>query len=324
MLNGVINVYKEKGFTSFDVVAKLRGILKQKKIGHTGTLDPDATGVLPVCLGIGTKLCDMLTDKSKEYKAVMLFGMDTDTEDVSGKVLSRMSVSDMEKTILETFGKDNCADNAGLEQIIADVIMSFVGPYSQIPPMYSAIKVDGKKLYELARAGITIERKPRNVEIYSIDIEKIEFPRVYFTVHCMKGTYIRSLCRDIAKKLNVCGCMEELTRTKVSIFELDKSLTLAEIEAIVKDESKDISDYIKKVDEVFDTYEKVYVKSEFVKLAHNGNEMFTNMINEAEKLQAGEFYRVYDDENVFIGVFKYSSELDKLCMIKMFYQNVLS
>ena len=173
MINGVINIYKERGFTSHDVVAKLRGILKQKKIGHTGTLDPDAEGVLPVCLGKGTRLCDMLTDHSKVYEAVLLLGQSTDTQDVSGTVLQEAPVDVSEEEVREA-------------------IMSFVGPYDQIPPMYSALKVNGQKLCDLARAGKEVERKARPVEIYEIQIEEIHLPRVRMTVSCSKGTYIRT------------------------------------------------------------------------------------------------------------------------------------
>ena len=197
MYNGVIIVNKEKGFTSHDVVAKLRGILKQKKIGHTGTLDPDATGVLPVCLGHATKLCDMLTDKDKTYETVMLLGSVTDTQDISGQVLKSVDV-------------DSLRDNGELtDDQILEVIESFVGDYNQIPPMYSALKVNGKKLYELAREGIEIERKARLVKILAIENVRIEFPRVYMTVSCSKGTYIRTLCHDIGEKLMCGACMED-------------------------------------------------------------------------------------------------------------------
>ena len=195
MYNGVINIYKERGFTSFDVVAKLRGILKQKKIGHTGTLDPDAEGVLVVCLGKATKLCDILTDKDKSYEATMLLGVTTDTEDQTGNVLSRQEVT--------------CS-----EQEAEQAVMSFVGSYDQIPPMYSAIKVNGKKLYELARKGIEVERAPRKVEIHQIEITKISLPSVSFSVSCGKGTYIRALARDIGRALNSGAYLTALCRTR--------------------------------------------------------------------------------------------------------------
>ena len=175
MIHGIINVYKEKGFTSHDVVAKLRGIVGQKKIGHTGTLDPDATGVLPVCLGKATKLCDLLTDKDKAYEAVMLLGMTTDTQDVTGRILEEKST--------ETLTADK----------VREVIESFIGDYDQIPPMYSALKVNGKKLYELAREGKVVERKARPVKILDIRIIEMDLPRVRMEVSCSKGTYIRTL-----------------------------------------------------------------------------------------------------------------------------------
>ena len=190
MPSGIINVYKEKGYTSFDVVAKLRGILKTKKIGHTGTLDPDAEGVLPVCLGKATKVCDLLTDKDKEYETVMLLGTVTDTQDISGEILEQREVT-------------------VTEEHVRAAVMSFVGDYSQIPPMYSALKVGGKKLCDLARAGVTVERAARQVKIHSITILSVELPRVAMCVECSKGTYIRTLCQDIGEKLGCGACMEE-------------------------------------------------------------------------------------------------------------------
>lgn len=219
MVNGILNVYKEKGYTSHDVVAKLRGIVGQKKIGHTGTLDPDAEGVLPVCLGRATKVCDMLTEKDKTYEAVLLLGKETDTQDISGTVL-------------------RVGETEGLTQEqVKDCVMSFVGEYDQIPPMYSALKVNGKKLYELAREGKTIERKSRKVEIKEIRILEMALPRVRMEVSCSKGTYIRTLCHDIGEKLGCFGCMESLLRTKVSRFELESSLKLSEIQKKERKES---------------------------------------------------------------------------------------
>jgi tRNA pseudouridine55 synthase len=199
MVNGIINIYKEKGFTSFDVVAKMRGIAHQKKIGHTGTLDPDAEGVLPVCLGKATKVCDLLTEKDKEYEAVLLLGTTTDTQDITG-------------TVLRT------ADVNVSEEAVREAVLSFVGSYAQIPPMYSALKVDGKKLCDLARTGVTVERKARTVEIYRIEILSVDIPRVRFRVHCSKGTYIRTLCQDIGEQLGCGGCMESLLRIRVAQF----------------------------------------------------------------------------------------------------------
>lgn len=180
-MDGVIVIRKEKGFTSHDVVAKLRGILHMKKIGHTGTLDPDAEGVLPVALGKATRLVDMITDKEKTYEAVMRLGVVTDTQDMSGTVLSQTT------------------ELSVTEEELCTVVSSFVGDYMQVPPMYSALKVNGKKLYELAREGKTVERKPRPVHFYEIEILDISFPLVRFRVTCSKGTYIRTLCHDIGE-----------------------------------------------------------------------------------------------------------------------------
>ena len=171
MINGILNIYKEKGYTSHDVVARLRGIVGQKKIGHTGTLDPEAEGVLPVCLGRATKVCDMLTDKDKTYETVLLLGTSTDTQDITGRVLSSRSLDDPE-----------LPEGTVTEEETKSCIRGFIGEYDQIPPMYSALKVGGKKLYELAREGKTIERKSRKVMIYDIRIKDINLPRVRMEV----------------------------------------------------------------------------------------------------------------------------------------------
>ena len=190
MINGILNIYKEKGYTSHDVVARLRGIFGQKKIGHTGTLDPDAEGVLPVCLGRATKVCDLLTDKDKTYEAVLLLGKETDTQDITGTVLKECDPSEI------------------TEETAKKCIESFIGEYDQIPPMYSALKVNGKKLYELAREGKVVERKSRKVQIYDIRIKEMKLPRIRMEVSCSKGTYIRTLCNDVGEVLGVGGCME--------------------------------------------------------------------------------------------------------------------
>ena len=309
MINGVINIYKERGFTSHDVVAKLRGILKQKKIGHTGTLDPDAEGVLPVCLGKGTRLCDMLTDHSKVYEAVLLLGQSTDTQDVSGTVLQETSVEVSEEEVREA-------------------IMSFVGPYDQIPPMYSALKVNGQKLCDLARAGKEVERKARPVEIYEIQIEEIYLPRVRMTVSCSKGTYIRTLCHDIGEKLKCHGCMESLLRTRVGQFLLKDSLTLAQVETY-RDENR-ITEIVMPVDQVFSDCPALKLTKEAAKLGYNGNpftstQALTENDQMVEKssdisLDGGKWFRVYDPEGVFIGVYAYDSKRDQFRPEKMFYE----
>lgn len=299
MKSGIINVYKEKGFTSFDVVAKLRGILKTKKIGHTGTLDPDAEGVLPVCIGRATKVCDILTDKDKVYEAVMLLGVETDTQDTSGEVLKELPVEVSEEDVKEA-------------------ILSFVGEYAQVPPMYSALKVNGKKLYELAREGKTVERKARNVQIFSIEILEMDLPRVRMSVHCSKGTYIRTLCHDVGQKLGCGGCMDKLLRTKVGVFELADTLKLAEIDALAREGL--VEDRIISVDELFEDYTKVWMKQEFDVVVHNGNRVKKRMFE--EKLSSNtERLRVYDSKGEFIGIYEYSEERSDFKPVKMFYEN---
>ena len=294
MINGVINVYKEAGYTSHDVVAKLRGILHQKKIGHTGTLDPDATGVLPVCLGKATKLCDVIGNWDKSYHATLLLGRETDTEDTSGQLLKESPVNLSEEEIRQ-------------------IILSFVGVYDQIPPMYSAKKVQGRKLYELAREGKVIERKPCRVEIHQIEILRVELPYVEFAVQCSKGTYIRSLCRDIGQKAGCGGCMSALIRSRVSDFTLEDALTLTEIEERRDDGS--LEDHIRRIDSVFPFYPTVEAGEEIGRLLMNGNAFPLRYAKLSEEEGTGDIpqglpfrYRVYDAEHHFIGLYSKAVE----------------
>lgn len=298
MINGIINIYKEAGFTSHDVVAKLRGIVKQKKIGHTGTLDPDAVGVLPVCFGNATKLCDMLTDKSKEYRACMLLGETSDTQDASGTILSRTQV------------------NVNEEEV-RDAVMSFVGEYDQIPPMYSALKVNGKKLYELARQGVEIERKPRRVEIHHIKIEEINLPRVTFSIGCSKGTYIRTLCADIGDRLGCGALMETLQRTRVGNFHIEQALKLSQIEELVRENR--LEEYVIAPDAVFEEYESLTVMPEFDKVLLNGNKLYFKQVRAVRKrFEDGEWTRVYASNGTFTGVYTYCEQEHCFKPYKMF------
>ncbi len=293
-MDGVINVYKEHGYTSHDVVAKLRGILHMKKIGHTGTLDPDAVGVLPVCLGKATKLCELLTDWTKTYEAVLLLGRVTDTQDISGKIIEEHEVD-----------VDECQ--------IMDVVTSFVGDYKQVPPMYSALKHNGKKLYELARAGIEIEREPRTVHIDAIKINEIhildEEKTVRITVSCSKGTYIRTLCHDIGSKLGCGACMIKLERTRVGQFAMDDSLTLNQISALmIKGE---LENNIYPIWELFH-YPKLTVPKDLEKLLYNGNSFQLD----------GEYtgkYNVFDAQDKFVGIYEYVE--GRFVVVKMFYNS---
>lgn len=299
MMNGIINVYKEKGFTSFDVVAKLRGILQQKKIGHTGTLDPAATGVLPVCLGKATRVCDLLTEKDKVYEAVMLMGITTDTQDISGRVLTEQVVTVTEEELRKQ-------------------ILSFVGEYAQIPPMYSALKVQGRKLCDLAREGIEIERKPRNVLVYSIEIIEMALPRVRLKVHCSKGTYIRTLCHDIGAMAGCGACMESLVRIRVADFKLEEAFTLSEIEEAVK--RGDIETLVAPVDIVFQNLMSLQIKEEFEKFLMNGNRLEKDsFLCYSKECENGKI-RIYDANGKFAGIYQFDKERNQMKPVKLFME----
>lgn len=291
MYHGMINVYKEPGYTSHDVVARLRGILKQKKIGHTGTLDPAAQGVLPVCLGIGTRLCDLLTDRDKTYCAVLLLGQETDTQDITGKVLRE----EREKAM--TLDEENIRRTVG----------GFIGDYNQIPPMYSALKVQGKKLYELARQGKTVEREARPVKIYEIEIEEISLPRIRLTVSCSKGTYIRTLCHDIGEALGCAGCMEQLTRTRAAGFRIEDSLKLDEIEALAGEGR--IAERIVPVEAALSDYPALASRPEADGLVHNGNPCFARQLEgtdqQIKEPGDGQLFRMYDSQGLLMGLYEY-------------------
>lgn len=306
-MDGIINVYKEKGWTSFDVVAKLRHVLGEKKIGHTGTLDPDATGVLPVCVGKATKVCELLTEKEKTYRAVMLLGKKTDTQDISGKVLQEKKL-----------GKDITPEKIQL------VIQGFVGEYMQTPPMYSALKVNGKKLYELAREGKTVERKPRKVIFHEIIIEEIALPLVVFQVTCSKGTYIRTLCEDIGNQLGCGGCMQELERTRSGLFVLEESKTIDQIEKLAKQGM--ISDILKPIDSIFSDLTAVNLSKDCDKLLHNGNCIPYYCMKQAKEekivIEAAirqSQIRMYDNHGIFIGVYENHRESKNFKPLKIFY-----
>lgn len=304
MVHGIINVYKEPGYTSHDVVARLRGILKQKKIGHTGTLDPAAEGVLPVCLGAGTRLCDMLADRTKTYEAVLLLGVTTDTQDTTGQVLE---VHEAQAASLS-------------EEQVCRAIQGFVGDYAQIPPMYSALKVNGKKLYQLARAGKEVEREARPVQILELTILEMNLPRVRIRVTCSKGTYIRTLCHDIGNALGCGGCMEHLLRTRVDSFRVEDSLRLSQIEDL-RDEGR-LDACIVHVEQALAAYEPLYMLPEADKALANGNPCFKEQIDWTRSQEAqvpvapaglsapardAQKFRMYDSAGRFAGVYEYQA-----------------
>ena len=249
-MDGILNIRKEKGFTSHDVVAVVRRILHTKKVGHTGTLDPDAEGVLPVCVGKATKLADIIMDGKKRYRAMVRLGITTTTEDAAGEVLEERKVDfDEEK--------------------IRQAVAGFVGEQKQIPPMYSAIKVNGKKLYELAREGKEIERKARTITIFAINIVRFLPPdRFEIDVDCSKGTYIRTLCSDIGKTLGCGAHMAELTRTRTGSFALEDAITLGELQTMA-DEGRQEEAFLS-MEAALSDLPKIIVSPKSTKMLYNG------------------------------------------------------
>lgn len=299
MYNGIINIHKEAGFTSHDVVAKMRGILRQKKIGHTGTLDPEATGVLPVCLGSGTKLCDLLTDRDKEYVAELLLGVSTDSQDTTGRILRESPVT-----------------ASGMQ--VREAVLGFQGEYEQIPPMYSALKVDGKRLYELARAGKEVERRARRVHIHELEILDMTLPVVRIRVVCSKGTYIRTLCADIGEKLGCGGTMQSLVRTRVGRFALEEAVTLTQLETL-RDSGR-IGDILTPVDKLFEDCPALHVQERFARLLRNGNAIHPGQTREKESYAPGRQVRLYQEDGTFAGVYAYDETRKHYKPVKMFLE----
>lgn len=283
-MDGIINIYKPMGMTSHDAVNKVRRIAGTKKVGHTGTLDPDAEGVLPICINRGTKVADMLTLSDKRYTATFKLGVTTDTLDISGTVLEERPVN-------------------VTQQQITEAVKSFEGVIEQIPPMYSAIKIGGRKLCDLARKGIEVERKPRTVEIYQIKI--LDVKDEYFTidVKCSKGTYIRTLGSDIGEKLGCGAVMTKLVRTQSSIFKIDDSVKLEDLT------SDNYGSYVILADELFDC-EKITVKGDVLSKVLNGNAIKYDGVDGAE-------YKVYDEDGRFLCLSR--MEEGMLKVEKMFY-----
>lgn len=281
-MDGIILINKGKNCTSNNVVNKVKHILNEKT-GHIGTLDPSATGLLPILIGKGTKLSQYLINHDKEYEVELKLGIKTDTADAEGKIVDEREVPD---NIIE---KEN----------VLNVLNSFIGKQKQVPPMYSAIKVNGKKLYEYARKNVEVEIQARDIEICKIKLNTINKTEktVAFTVKCSKGTYIRSLCEDIAEKLGTVGCMKELNRTKVGIFSIQDSITVEELEKYSTDKEK-LNGYLIKIESIFS---KIYGDNNKIKLDNRKLELFTNGVKLSYNVEDG-LYRIYDVTSEFIGI----------------------
>lgn len=268
-MDGIIVINKPKNCTSHDIVRNAKKILNEK-VGHTGTLDPNATGVLPLLVGKGTQISKYLINHDKTYEAVLKLGEKTDTADIEGQIIETKEVqpSNLEKENVEK------------------VLKSLIGKQEQIPPIYSAIKVNGKKLYEYARSGQNVEIEPRTIEICNMELIKIENQEITYKVHCSKGTYIRTLCEQIAEKLDTVGYMKELKRTQVGEFKIENSLTIEQLE--------------NNVDKYFITIERYFENCSQIQLNTKKLQLFLNGVQLTHNLQDG-IYRIYSDKK-FIGI----------------------
>lgn len=272
---GVLNINKPLGITSFDVVRQVKKLAKEKKVGHGGTLDPEAGGVLPVCIGRATKAIDFIMDDTKVYVAGIKLGVVTDTYDREGKILREAEVTCSQEDVIKSINK-------------------FVGNIKQVPPMYSALKQNGKKLYELAREGKEVYREPRNIIIHSIEILSINLPMISIRVKCSKGTYIRSLCYDIGEELGCGAMMWSLERAGTGPFTIENSVKLEDLT------EENIRSYIIPLERIFDKFPKLVVNNKFEKLILNGVSIKDRAL--LKEVEENCQYAVYNTENIFIGV----------------------
>ncbi len=288
-MNGIILVDKPQNWTSHDVVAKLRGVLHERRIGHSGTLDPLATGLLVVFVGRATRAVEFAEADSKEYIAGLHLGVSTDTQDITGNIVAESAALPDEAALREAIGR-------------------FIGDIEQIPPMYSAIKIGGKKLYELARRGESVERAPRKITVSAIDIAGRDGDDYILNISCSKGTYVRTLCSDIGEALGCGACMSSLRRTRAGVFSVGDAHSLADIEAAVREGR--LSDIILPVDTLLASFPKLTVSQSAAKRLKNGNII---------KISAedGE-YKVYSDSDEFLLLGRV--ECGKLKTIKSFYE----
>ncbi|MBZ4645912.1 MAG: tRNA pseudouridine55 synthase [Petroclostridium sp.] len=297
-MDGVINILKPSGMTSHDVVSFIRKCTHIKKVGHTGTLDPGAAGVLPICIGKATKVADMLSGQDKQYRAELKLGITTDTQDSFGQIISE------QKVIIS-------------REIIEESVYSFKGTIEQVPPMYSAIKVKGQKLYELARKGVEVKREPRQIKIYDIKVLNIDFDNntVLLDVQCSKGTYIRTLCFDIGEKIGCGAHMSFLLRTRSGNFTLDQAITIEELERCAKENK--LNNLLTPVDKLFCDFPFITVNSNVEKKIVNGNQVSVDLIENKSGLRKGTICRIYNGRGVFLCLSQVVQKLDNGLYLKL-------
>ncbi|NGZ75458.1 tRNA pseudouridine(55) synthase TruB [Saccharibacillus alkalitolerans] len=298
--DGVLPVRKPAGMTSHDVVAKCRRLLKMKRIGHTGTLDPSVTGVLPLCLGRATRMVEYLQEMPKEYRAVLKLGIATDTEDLTGTVIEEMTKAEV------------------TEAQVREALKDFIGPIMQTPPMYSAVKVDGKRLYELAREGKTVERKAREVVIHELELTEFQDgdqPEVSLRVLCSKGTYIRTLCVDLGARLGVPSAMAKLERTLSAGIGLDRCLTFDEIAE--RAEAGTLEEALIRADKAALHMPEHFVDESRLENALRGQKLSAWAVSPSAKGMTREF-RLYAPDDRFIGIYKWDEEAEKVVPVKVF------
>jgi tRNA pseudouridine55 synthase len=298
-LEGVLPVFKPVDYTSHDVVAKVRGILGIRRIGHTGTLDPKVTGVLPLCIGRATRIVEYIQDLPKEYEAELTIGLATDTEDMTGNIISRVEQVHLQRS--------------DIEQIFA----KFLGQIDQVPPMYSALKVDGQRLYDLARQGQVVERKSRQVEIYELEILRMNLeqphPQIKFRVKCSKGTYIRTLCVDIGQALGYPAVMSELVRTATGPIVLNQCITLEELSELAR--QKAVASRLIPTDAAISHLPFLHLSEEEAIYAKQGKTIYPKA---APQWVDQEIIRLYSASDLFLGIYRWHAEQNRITPEKVF------
>jgi len=319
-MQGVIIIYKEKGYTSFHAVAVMRHLTGERKIGHTGTLDPDVSGVLPICIGKATRLVGLLTDTDKTYRCVMQLGSRTDTQDMSGSVLERMDADEIRSKL-------GPADEAGIPALISGAFEKFTGEIEQLPPMYSAVKVGGVKLVDAARKGKVLERPVKHVTVYGYSGIAFdpELLRISFQVDCSKGTYVRTICEDIGTFIGIPSCMYELERVRAAGFGIEDTITLDEA-ARLAGEGK-LEDVIIPADEFLLEYDYLIVRDDSVRRLIYGNYLYQEDIDDSvppccsgDHAACGQegIFRIYDSRGQFYALYRFDTDDNCYKCEKMF------